>query len=118
MVELSRWVSASVLATSSAYEGRVGWRPSDKGERTHIEDTTDLTQSHPPGSDRFFIALHTETLTDRTSLTPLHELPLDVGHNPAIKSLMRKSPCVRAHGLAHVVNPSIALRADRLCWST
>ena len=45
----------------------------------------DPIEVQPPGRDRLLIVLGVEESRDRISFTPLDDVPLDLGHSPAIE---------------------------------
>ena len=80
--------------------------------RTHLKDMKNPVQVQPPSSDRLIVVLPVETSRDRISFTPLDDVPLDLGHSPAIEGFVGKSFDVDIAGSTHIVNCSIALRTD------
>ena len=78
------------------------------GGRTHVEDMKDPIEVQSPGRDRLFIILRVEHPRQPVSFTPLFDVPLDLGHGPAIESLVSEWPGVCIAGSTHVVNRPIA----------
>ena len=83
-----------------------------KGDRTHVEDVKDPVEVQFPGPDRILIARRMDKSRDRVSLTLLDDLPLNLRHSPAIKSVVSELPKACITGLTYVVNCSIASRTD------
>ena len=83
-------------------------------ERTDLKDVTDLIELQLPGSDRLFVIPRSELSGERVPLASLDDIPLDIGHHPAIEGLVSKSTNVCVTSSTHVVNRSIALRTDWL----
>lgn len=82
----------------------------DRNDRTHVKDTKDPTQVLHPVSNGLIVALSVEKSRDRVSSAPFDDVPLDLGHSPAVGGPLRKSPHVGTAGSAYIVNRSIALR--------
>jgi hypothetical protein len=80
--------------------------------RTHIEDVKDPDKILLPGSNLILIALHEDESGECIPFTPLFNLPLHLGHGPAIWTLVSRFISLRVYvaGLAHVVNSPIASR--------
>lgn len=68
----------------------------------------DPIELQPPGGDRLLIGLRVEQSRDSVSFTPLDNLLLNLGHGPAIGTLVSESPKISIAGSAHVVSCSIA----------
>jgi len=83
-------------------------RWSHKVDGTHIEDVKDPVEVQPPGGDHLLIILRVEMSRDCISLARLDEVPLYLGHSPAIESLVSELPDTGVTGPTHVVNRSIA----------
>ena len=83
-----------------------------KGDGTHVEDVKDPVEVQFPGGDRFFIARRMDESRDRVPLALFDDLPLDLCHSPAIKSVVSELPKVGITGSTHVINCSIASRTD------
>ena len=75
---------------------------------THVEDMKDPVEVQPPGRDRFLIILGVESSRDHIPFTPLDDVPLDLGHGPAIEKLVGEPPGACITGPTHVVNCTIA----------
>jgi len=56
-------------------------------DSTHVKDLKDILEAQPPGSDRLFIFLRTETPIDHAPSIPLRELPPNICYGPAIESI-------------------------------
>ena len=56
--------------------------------RTHAKDLRDLAKVRLPGRDRLFLTLCVKASRDYISITPLDQLPLNICHGPAIKSIL------------------------------
>ena len=61
---------------------------SNKASSTYIEDLEDSVEILPPGRDCVLIRLRVCEAGDRTSLSQLDDLPLDLGHGPAGETLV------------------------------
>ena len=68
-----------------------------KGDGTHVEDVKDSVEVQFPGGDRFFIARRMDESRDRVPLALFDDLPLDLCHSPAIKSVVSELPKVSRH---------------------
>ena len=86
-----------------------GQRSPYKIGRTHVEDMKDPVEVRFPGGNHLLIILRVEMSRDHISLAPLHDVPLDLGHSPAIESsAVSEIPDVCIAGSTHTVNCSIA----------
>ena len=65
-----------------------------------------------PSPDRILIARRMDNSRDRVPLPLFDDLPLDLCHSPAIKSVVSELPNMCITSLAHVVNCPIASRTD------
>ena len=76
-----------------------------KSGGTHVKDVKDPVEVQPPGGDCLFVALRVEKTTDRISFAPaLDDVPLDLGHSPAVEISVSESPNVHIVGSTHVAN--------------
>ena len=83
-----------------------------KGDRTHVEDVKDPVEVQFPGPDRILIARRMDKSRDRVSLALLDDIPLNLRHSPAIKSVVSELPKACITGLTYVVNCPIASHTD------
>ena len=97
---------------SQVLSGSDGLAMINRSDRTHVKDTKNPVQVRPPSSDRLIVVLLVETSRDRISFTPLDDVPLDLGYSPAIECFVSKLSHADVTGSTHIVNCSIALRAD------
>lgn len=89
MIWVSSGVFTSAVIPSSVWKQKVNNRREEvKG--THVEDTTNLVEIQHPGGDGLPVVLRMEKPKDCISFTAFDDIPLDLGHGPAIKSLVRK----------------------------
>ena len=65
---------------------------SRESDGTYIEDVKDPVELQLPARDRLFVGLRVEMSRDRTSFLPIDDVPVDLGHSPAIESSMSESP--------------------------
>lgn len=72
----------------------------------------DSVELQPPGGDRILVGLRVEESRDSVPFTPLDDLPLDLGHSPAIETLVREWPSGCIAGQTHMVNCPIASNTD------
>ena len=72
----------------------------------------DPVEVQPPGRDHIPIVLCVEESSDHIPLTPLGDLPLDLGHSPAIECFVSELPGVLILSSTHVVNCPIASDTD------
>ena len=83
-----------------------------KGGGTHVKDVKNPVEVQFPVGDRFLIARRMDKSRDRVPLALLDDLPLDLCHSPAVKSVVNELPKVYITGSTHVINCSIASRTD------
>ena len=81
---------------------------------THIEGVKDPVEILPPTRNHIFVPLRVEGSRDRTSFTLVDDLPLDLGHSPAIETLVSEPLSGRAAGSTYVVSCWIAPSPDWL----
>ena len=55
---------------------------------TYVEDVKDPSEVLPPTRNRIFVDLRMEDPRDRMSFTLVNDLPLDLGHSPAVEILV------------------------------
>ena len=90
----------------------ISWQRSSESGGTHVEHMKDLVEFQPPGDNCHFIVLRVEISRDYVPFTPLDDVPLNLGHNPAIESPISASPGMSITGPTHVLNCSIASNTD------
>ena len=55
-------------------------------DSTHVEDVKDPVEVLPPGHNHVFVGLRMEDSRNRMSFALVDDLPLNLGHSPAIET--------------------------------
>jgi hypothetical protein len=70
-----------------------------------LEDPVEIL---PPGCNHIFVVLRVEGSGDRMLVTLVNDIPLDLGHSPAIETFVSGPLNVWVTGSTYVVSCSIA----------